>query len=77
MHENGVEGGEHCGLPAETKPRPGSFELLPFLPGSKSGDHDGEVANAKRNTVLDGTWVTISQRDQRRPTEKETGIRIW
>ena len=62
MHVNGVEGGEDGCLPVETEPCPGSFKLLPFTAGSNGGDQDGEVANAKRNTILDGTWVTATKR---------------
>ena len=55
MHLNGVEGGEDRAVPTETEPCSGPFKLLTFLPGSDGGDQDGEVANAKCDTVLDGT----------------------
>ena len=60
MHVHGVKGGEERGLPVETEPRPGSFKFLPFFFGSDGRYQDGEVADAKRNAILDGTWVTTT-----------------
>ena len=54
MHLDRVEGGKDHGLPGETQPCKGFFKLLLFLPGSNGGNQDGEVADAERNTILDG-----------------------
>ena len=66
VHVDSVEGGEDRGLLAETKPCLGSFKLFLSFPGSKRRDQDGEVANAKRNTNLDGTWIMTKGRTKKR-----------
>lgn len=66
VHVDSVEGGEDRGLLAETKPCLGSFKLFLSFPGSERRDQDGEVANAKRNTNLDGTWIMTKGRTKKR-----------
>jgi len=75
MHLNGVEGGEDRGVPVE--PCSASFEFLAFLSCSEGRDQDGKVANTKRNTVLDGTWVTTIRNGSREVGGKRTKARIW
>lgn len=71
LFEVRFEGGEHRGLPAETKPCSGPFKLLTFLPGSESRDQDGEVANAECNADLSGAWNKVRTRQQRSEVSRE------
>ena len=71
MDVDRVEGGEECGLLAESKSSPGPIIifLVTPTPGSKRRDQDGEVTNGECNTVFNGAWIR-AQRDQR------TNVRI-